>query len=122
MSHIACDVDGTITTAPEQFEALLMALQAAGHKITILTGTDDDKATQKDFDEKAEFLCGLGCVACWDQMVVFAASGKKLAKAKALWMRDNHVSIFIDNDLDNAQRATPYVPLVLVPWTTRKND
>lgn len=119
MSWIACDIDGTITSAPYQFESLLTALIAAGHRVTILTGTDNE-ATQEEFDKKAQFLCALGCVGCWHDMVVFSASGKALAKAKAKWLAASGVSIFIDNDLRNAQRATPYVPLVLVPWTTRK--
>lgn len=120
MSHIACDIDGTITSAPYQFETLLTALRAAGHRVTILTGCSDSPVTQEDFDAKVQFLTGLGAVGCWDDMVVFGLKDKKLAKAKAQWMADNGVSIFIDNDLRNAERATPYVPLVLVPWTTRK--
>lgn len=121
MAHIACDIDGTITSAPYQFENLLTALRAAGHRVTILTGCATVPVTQQNFDEKAQFLMGLGCVGCWDDMVVFGESDKALAKAKAKWMADNGVSIFIDNDLRNAQRATKVVPLVLVPWTTRKS-
>lgn len=117
--RVACDIDGTITAAPVQFEALLTALRAAGHRVTILTGSTDSPVTQEDFDNKVKFLTGLGCVGCWDDMVVFSAEGDKLSRKKAKWCGANDIDLFIDNDEGNAMAATPLVPLVLVPWTTR---
>lgn len=121
MAHIGCDIDGTITSAPEQFETLLSALRAAGHRVTVITGSSNSPVTQNDFTEKVKYLTGLGCVGCYDDLVVIGAEGKQLAKAKAKYCESEGIDIFIDNDLDNAQRATPVVPLVLVPWTTRKS-
>lgn len=121
MAHIACDIDGTITSAPAQFELLLTALRAADHRVTILTGCANLPVTPNDFDAKVQFLTGLGCVGCWDDMVVFGESGEQLAQAKAAWMDSHRVHVFIDNDERNARSATPIVPLVLVPWTTRKS-
>lgn len=121
MAHIACDVDGTITSAPQQFEMLLTALRAADHRVTILTGCSNSPVTKADFDAKVQLLSGLGCVGCWDYMVVFGCHGDELAKAKAAWMKEHHVDLFFDNDERNVAAATPVVPLVLLPWTTRKH-
>lgn len=120
MAHVAVDLDGTISAAPYQFETLLTAFRAAGHRVTILTGTTKPEATQDEFDKKVQFLCSLGCAEAWDDMVLFAATDKVLSKAKAKWLRDNSAGIFIDNNTHNADRAIPFVPLVLVPWASRK--
>ena len=118
MAHIACDVDGTADAAPHQIQELLQSLRAAGHRVSILTGTGDDEVTQDIFTAKANYLNSLGCGSCWDDMTVL--SDKDIPGTKATWCADNGVDIMIDNDKDNAKAiAAAGIPLVLVPWASR---
>lgn len=122
MSHIAVDIDGTVDAAPSEMQGIMSALKAAGHRVSILTGTANPTATQQDFNEKSNYLNSMGCGQCWDSMTVVAHGGNvNLADAKANWLSSNGVDVLIDNDKDNAKAATKAgVPLVLVPWASRQ--
>lgn len=112
--HLGCDIDGAADLDPAIMGSLLMALRAAGHRVSILTGCSNEQPTQQDAGEKADYLRSIGLGNAWDKLVVF---GDPPHKAKARWIRDNHVDLFIDNSIENAQRAARYCT-VLVPWNS----
>ncbi len=112
--HVGVDIDGTADLDPSVMGSLMMALRAAGHRVTILTGASAKKPTQQDLEEKAQYLRSLGQQACWDDMVVF---GDPPHKAKAKWIKKNHVDLLIDNSAMNAKKAARYCT-VLVPWNS----
>lgn len=120
MATIGVDVDGTITSAPEQMGAMMMALKAAAHQVIILTGVSGISASQQDFDEKTQLLTSLGCGQCWDSMYIIPhAPGSDLPAMKADLCKQLGVDVLIDNDKNNAKACMAVVPLVLVPWASR---
>jgi hypothetical protein len=117
---IALDLDNTIDAAPKQMQSLMSALKSTGHDVTVLTGSSSEPMTEQDWQDKANYLNGLGCGACWDSLVVLSHANGDTADLKAKWCKDNSVDILIDNSKDNAKAATAAgIPLVLVPWATR---
>lgn len=112
--HVGVDIDGTADQDPSVMASLMMALKAAGHRVTILTGASAKKPTQQDLDEKANYLNELGQGACWDDMVVF---GDPPHKAKAKWIKHNKVDLLLDNSAMNADLAAKHCT-VLVPWNS----
>ncbi len=110
----ALDIDGTVDADPSVFASLMSALQAAGHQVVILTGCSEPVPTQKDLDEKAQYLNSIGQGTCWDLLVVF---GDPPHKSKARWIRDHHVDVLFDNSAENAELASKYC-LALVPWNS----
>ncbi len=120
MAHLVMDLDGTISYAPSEMAALASAMMAAGHRVTVLTGTSNMPVTQKDFDEKTQYLCALGFSESYDDITIISNKIKGgLAVAKSEWLRDMGVDVYVDNSTENAQEAVQYVPCVLVPWPTR---
>ena len=118
--RIAIDLDNTIDATPKQFQSMMSALIAGGNKVTVLTGTDGDVATQEIWDAKAQYLNSLGCGSCWTDMTVIPHMNGNGPELKAQWCKDNGVDILIDNSKDNAKASIAVgVPLVLVPWATR---
>ncbi len=119
MAHIAVDIDGTVSAAPNQMQDICSALKACGHRISILTGVSSDPVTQQDFDEKANFLNELGMGQSYDDMTVISNKGN-LAKAKAKWCAGQGVDVMVDNNRANCDQAVSMgVPLVLCPWASR---
>jgi hypothetical protein len=116
--QIAVDIDGTLDAYPNELRGIMGSVMAAGHQIYILTGTQDDVATQDDWQKKVDYVKALGCESVWDKLIV--VSGDDIAKAKAKWCKDNGVDVLIDNDKDNAKAVTAEGILVLVPWGSRK--
>lgn len=112
--HIGFDVDGVLDENPAMFASLMNALRAAGHRVTILTGCSAKVPTQQDFQEKAQYLKSLGMGSAWDDMVVF---GDPPHKAKAKWCKKNHLDALVENDVQNANRASKYCT-VLVVWNS----
>ena len=112
---VALDIDGTIDSAPADFETLMSALRAAGSQVVVLTGCSSTKPTKRDKAEKAEYLESLGCGHCYDKLVVF---GDPPHKAKAKWCKRHKVDILIDNSVKNAQLASAYCT-VLLPWNNK---
>lgn len=120
MAHAVFDVDGTAAAYPQECQALMGALMAAGHRVSILTGTSSMPVTQADFDNKADYLRSLGMGESYQDMTVISNKiDGGLAVAKAGWLRDVGADLFVDNSTANAQEAVKYVDLVLVPWATR---
>ena len=120
MAHAVFDVDGTVAAYPQECQALMSALMAAGHRVSILTGVSSMPVTQQDFDDKANYLRSLGMAESYDDMTVISNKVKGgLAIAKSLWLRDAGADIFVDNSTANAEEAIKYVDIVLVPWATR---
>ena len=119
--RVVCDLDGTIAAAPQQFQSLMSALQACGHSVTVLTGTDNVPPTQQDWQEKCNYLTSLGCGQCWDELVVLShPPDGDIAPLKAKWLVDHGAEIFIDDNQNNANAAIAAgTPLVLVPWASR---
>ena len=112
--RVAFDIDGTTDLDPSVFASLMSALKAAGHNVVILTGCSEKKPTQQDLDEKAQYLKSIGQGSCWDELVVF---GDPPHKAKAKWVKKNHVDLLIDNSAENADLAAKHC-VVLVPWNS----
>ena len=118
---VAVDLDNTIDTNPKEFQSLMAALRAAGHVVTILTGTTEHAATEVIWQEKANYLKQLGLGACWDEMTVLADLYlADYPNRKGVWCKEHGVDILIDNSKANARGAIEAgVDLVLVPWATR---
>src|ERR1035438_1065511 len=115
------DIDGTLDCAPRQFQAMMAALQAAGHGVYVITGTPNDPVTQQDWQEKANYLNSLGCNN-YDVLVVLSASDKDtIADRKAQWLVANKADCLIDNDEANCQAASAAgIPCVITPWASRQ--
>jgi len=96
------------------------ALLAAGHRVSILTGSSNMPVTQQDFDEKANYLRSLGMGESYNDMTVISNQIKGgLPQAKADWLQMAGADIYVDNSKANASAAIGVVDMVLVPWATR---
>jgi|SRR5215472_12098444 len=113
----AFDLDGCIDAFPREFQSIMSALKAAGHRIVVVTGTADVAATEQVFHEKAEYLASLGCGECYDQLIVVAHPSEDVADMKADVLEDIEASVLFDNRKKNAKKAPC---LTLVPWQSRK--
>ena len=123
--RVAVDIDGTLDSNPRELQTMMSALTAAGHIVSVITGTSDGPPAQPDFDNKANYLTNLGCGECWHDMTVISHPGgnKQLADVKAQWCIENGVDALIDNTIANVRAASKAgVPLVLVPWASRVKD
>lgn len=134
--HIAVDLDGTLDAAPVQFQGLLSALKAAGHTVTVLTGAvvvAGKPVPQDVISAKKSQLNQIGMSEVYNQLVVLPQNPKNakvgkskdgdldLHDAKAEWLQNNHVDIFIDNNVGNAKAATKAgTKLVMVPWASKE--
>ena len=120
---IAVDINGSLDAAPGQLGPLLRAARAAGHHVSIITGTpnEDTNDPKTAWATKVQQLTGLDCGDVWDDMtVVTAPEGPELAAAKAQWCKDNGAAVLIDNDRGNCTAAVEAgVPLAICPWATR---
>ena len=118
--RIAVDIDGTIDANPDEMRSIMGSLMAAGHTVTVLTGTSDEVATETDWQNKYDYLKSLGCGAVWDTLCVVGHEVGDLDAQKAKWCAENGIDVLIDNDKGNAKAAIAAgVPLVLVPWASR---
>ena len=116
--QIAIDIDGVISSAPEQMQTICAGLRADGHYITVISAIESDpSASGNSWASKAAFLTQVNFTA-WDQMVTVEGNVPKL---KAQWCKNNGVQIFCDNNKKNARAAVAAgIPLVLVPWESRQ--
>lgn len=121
MAHVAVDIDGTAAAYPSQIQEICSAMMCAGHVVSILTGTSSMPVTQKDYDNKANYLNELGMGQSYNDMTVISNQVKGgLADAKAQWLVMNGVDIFIDNSQANCEAAVAAgVDIALCPWATR---
>lgn len=111
---VGLDLDGTLDADPSVMASLMNALKAAGHRVVVMTGSSQKHPDQQDLQEKANYLRSLGLQDAYDELVVF---GDPPHKAKAKWIKKNHVDLYIDNSAENAELASKYC-LALVPWNT----
>jgi hypothetical protein len=98
---------------------------AAGHIVSVVTGTSDGPPTQMDYDNKAAYLTNMGIGECWHDMTVIShpGGGSDLATTKAQWCVDNGVDCLVDNTVANVKAASAAgISLVLVPWASRIKD
>ena len=120
--RVAVDIDGTVDANPREFQSLMSSLMAAGHIVSVVTGTSDGPPTQADYDNKAAYLTNLGMAECWHDLTVISHPGgnNDLAATKAQWCVDNGVDCLIDNTIANVKAASQAgISLVLVPWASR---
>ncbi len=121
MAHISLDIDGTIAAYPAQFQELASSWMSAGHRVSVLTGSGAPTITQREWEEKANYLNELGMGQSYDDLTVISnqvAGG--LATAKAQWLCDNGVDVFIDNNRNNCEAALSVgIDLVLLPYATQ---
>lgn len=112
--HLAFDLDGTLDLDAPSMASLLNAVRAAGHRVSVLTGASTPNPTQRDVDEKIDYLRSLGMAHSWDHLAVFPDPPHR---AKAKWIKHNSVDLYFDNDATNAEYASRYCA-VLLPWNT----
>ena len=70
--RVAVDIDGTVDANPREFQSLMSSLMAAGHIVSVVTGTSDGPPTQADYDNKAAYLTNLGMGQCWHDLTVIS--------------------------------------------------
>ena len=112
---VGIDIDGSADSAPKEFQSLMAALRAAGHKVVILTGVSSPKVTAQDVQEKENYLRELGLGESYDKLKVFS---NPPSQAKAAYCAKHGIDILIDNNTKTARLADKYC-VVLVPWATR---
>src|ERR1017187_7068499 len=113
---VAFDIDGTIDAEPSVMQSLMTALQSAGHRVVVLSGTSDEKVEPSEVEDKTEYLQSLGCANCYDALVIVT---HPVDDNKAEWLKTNCADLLVDNDKGNAKAAAGICP-VLVPWANRK--
>lgn len=116
--NIACDIDGVISSAPEQMQTIMSGLRQEGHHIAIISAIESDPSPSGNtWDSKCAFLMSVGFTA-WDVLVTVSGD---VPAMKAAYCSDHAIQIFCDNDKRNAASAVAAgIPLVLVPWESRK--
>jgi hypothetical protein len=124
--RVAVDIDGTLDANPREMQSIMSALVAAGHIVSIVTGTSDGSVTQNDWDNKAAYVASLGCAECWSDLTVVAhgvGNGNDLATQKAQWLVDNGVDVYFDNTVANIKAANKAgIKLCVLPWGSRIKD
>jgi hypothetical protein len=115
--RVAFDIDGVLDAFPSQMHYLMTALKAAGSYVCIITGASHDKVTPQDVQAKQHLLTSLGFgKESYDDLVVLPMPHPQ---NKAKYIKDNKISLLIDNSKDNAKKACKYVP-VLILWNSRE--
>ncbi len=123
--RVAVDIDGMVDANPREFQSLMSSLMAAGHIVSVVTGTSDGPPTQADYDNKAAYLTNLGMGQCWHDLTVISHpdGDEQLADTKTQWLVDNGVDMYVDNAIANIKAASKAgISLCLVPWATRIKD
>ncbi len=108
------DLDGTITAFPDEMNALMSSLKAAGHRVEVLSGFKGDSADQSVLDEKQALLKSLGC-DCYDRLVVVANPKNDVAAQKAAYMRQVNATALVDNNHKNVRTVRKAGFLVMRP-------
>lgn len=99
--NVAVDFDGTIDSFPREFQSLISALCGAGHQVYVLTGSDGQTVTQEVIDGKKAILAALGITVYTAVVVVPDPHDAN----KAQFIKDNSVTLFLDNNRDNIKCA-----------------
>lgn len=102
MQHLALDLDGTISAAPELFAAMGAAMVKDGHTVTVLTGALlDFPDSARTTEGRLAQLKALGLergIHFSDVFVCVAASGGEVARAKRAWCLTYGVDLLIDDE------------------------
>lgn len=115
---IACDIDGVISSAPEQMQTIMAGLRKEGHYVAVISACEpgNPSPSGNTWASKCAFLQSVNFTA-WDELVTVEGDVPAL---KSQWCKDHAVQIFCDNDKRNAKAAVAAgIPLVLVPWESR---
>lgn len=110
MIHVAVDCDGTITTAPAAFAALMRVMRGEGVNVCVLTGnpTAAQALAEMGLSEGVDF----------DELVILPHT--TLPDEKAAWCKANDVLMIIDNKGDNCLSCVAAgVPIALRPVTEK---
>lgn len=118
---VAVDIDGTVDADPPMFLSLMSSLQAAGHTVIVVTGSQGVSQDELETDavEKVGYLKSIGLDACYSEMVVLQADDDGLPDEKARYLDERGCDLLIDNSKANAKAAAD-VCTVLVPWQSRQ--
>ena len=117
--NVVIDIDGTIDAFPLTMLALCSSLMAAGHRVYIVTGIEADTVIPADLRNKKKYLNGLGFgPGTYTGLEVLPQPHDK---NKAKWIKENNVSLLIDNDVANAKEAKSECAVLLL-WNNKVKD
>ncbi len=122
--NIGLDIDGTIDSFPNLFQHLIAGWSAAADHVYIITGITADTVTDDDHAAKVGYLTGLGIPPeMYYQLVVLShKAGEDVAQAKAEFIRDNHITLLIDNNVENCKAAKQYAAVFCLWNVKEKGD
>lgn len=94
--NVGFDIDRTITAAPKQFAAMMSALQQAGHRCYVITGTMDSVATPTHYVARRQQLesCGVFEGQHYDFLEIVIAPH---AENKAKYCVANNIEFMFDD-------------------------
>ena len=113
--NVAFDLDGTLDTSPYVMQALVSALHAAGHKITVMTGASEATPSAAMVKQKWSALKQLGLADLINELVVI---GDPPHAQKAALCKKLKVDLLVDNSVQNAKLCSEHC-LVMLPWNTK---
>lgn len=102
---ICFDLDGTISSAPQEMRAIMEALRGRGDEVHVLTGHKGDSVNDGVIASKLALLKSLGCEGCFDRLAVVANPKNKVARQKAHYMKSVGASMLVDNSKKNVKAA-----------------
>jgi hypothetical protein len=116
MACYAFDIDGTIDTAPDLFQAIMVSLKAAGHRVVVMTGIGANTVDDDDITEKRQFLQSLGIgQAAYDALICVP---QPHPENKAKMVQDQQIVAMFDNRKANCKAVAPYCTTFLL-WNSR---
>lgn len=113
--NIALDVDGTVDAFPAVFDSLAAALEAAGHKVYVITGVEADTVTQADVEAKQGYLKSLGFTAY--TAIYVCPTPHDTHKADLVKQLD--IALLIDNSKANVKAVAPEAAALLL-WNNKE--
>lgn len=114
--HVAFDIDGTLTSNPEMMRRLISSLRAAGHQVSILTGS----IGPGDLNTRQEQLKRLGIfrdIHFRELCICEGANIQEVADGKGVFCRDLCVDMIFEDSplyLTAVRRISP----TTVCWIT----
>jgi putative intracellular protease/amidase len=114
------DIDGTISAAPAEYRAIMLALRAAEHEVHVITGQGGVVTPESEDGRRAQ-LAGLGIFPeCYDVLYLAGPSEgswdwQHVAESKAAYCRDHGIAFMFEDSPEYAQaiRATDTVVVVM---------
>jgi|HubBroStandDraft_6_1064221.scaffolds.fasta_scaffold03839_3 hypothetical protein len=117
---VAVDLDGTADAFPRELQSLMSAMQAAGHTVIVVTGTDTATIDPAEVDGKTQLLASLGMGQCYQTLVVIPGPEDEVADRKAAYLQSVNASVLIDNRKANCKAATKAGILALCTWGSKQ--